>query len=410
MENEDDLSVVLITVDRGSDAFVVVRSDGKEARLPLRNPLFEPTSLLRRVSYPPSFEGLVVETLKGDSIVFELPCFDRGDQLAGRLVVYLDQNKWRLVSDAMSGQQSGTSDDRVAALRLVQWSAERKIVLPASSGHYYETTKWSNAEGRYRLGLSILQFSRGWQLRDPLQVWRDELRLMFRAEIGPSEVMAPVVTLKPNTLHSASRGVVPPPAPADCPPQAAFQHEALVSALSLIDTMLDSEGGERGPEVGWTEANQKFGDWLDIHGGDAQQKRKAVDAWLLSDLRNKVAEESFAAGMTPEQLKDWGTGSQPVQKMSSLPALGLFREMLHERHLNRGTTWKPNDVIDMVYLSCAAGYSDFVVCERQMREPLARGAKRLERSAQVFRSLTEAVSAIEVALETRARDGSGSPV
>ncbi|MEV5311054.1 hypothetical protein [Streptomyces sp. NPDC052610] len=410
MENEDDLSVVLITIDRGSDTFVLVRSDGKEARLPLRSPLFEPTSLLRRVSYPPSFEGLVVETLKGDSIVFDLPCFGRSDQLAGRLVIYLDQNKWRLVSDAMSGQQSGTSDDRAAALQLVQWSAERKIILPASSGHYYETTKWSNAEGRYRLGLSILKFSRGWQLRDPLQVWRDELRLMFRAEIGQSEIVAPVVTLEPNTLHSASRGVVAPPAPADFPPQAAFQHEALVSALSLIDTMLDSEGGERGPEVGWTEANQKFSDWLDAHGGDAQQKRKAIDAWLLSDLQKKVAEESFAIGMTPEQLKAWGTGFQPVQKMSSLPALGLFREMLHERHLNRGTTWKPNDVIDMVYLSCAAGYSDFVVCERQMREPLARGAKRLERSAQVFRSLTEAVSAIEVALETRARDGSGGAV
>ncbi|MCX4565037.1 hypothetical protein OOK48_01590 [Streptomyces viridodiastaticus] len=401
MESPNELPIVMITADRGSDALVLVRSDGKEARLPLPGRLFEPTSLLSRVSYPPTFEGLVVETLKGDSIVFELPRFDRADQLAGRLVVYLDQNKWRLVGDAMSGQRSGTADDRVAALRLAQWSAERKIILPASSGHYYETTKWSNAEGRYRLGLSILEFSRGWQLRDPLQVWRDEIRLMFRAELGQSEVMAPVVTLEPNSIHSAARGFVPASAPADFPPMAAFQYEALVSAVSLIDTMLDSEGGERGPERGWTETNQKFSDWLDTQSGDAQQKRKAIDAWLLSDLRNKVAEESFAAGMTPEQLKDWGTGSQPVQKMASFPALGLFREMLHERHLNRGTTWKPNDVIDMVYLSCAAGYADFVVCERQMREPLARGARRLGRSTQVFRSLAEAVSAVERALGTR---------
>ncbi|MFI8324440.1 hypothetical protein [Streptomyces sp. NPDC085529] len=313
MESPGELSIVMITADRGSDALVLVRSDGKEARLPLPGPLFEPTSLLSRVSYPPTFEGLVVETLKGDSIVFELPRLDRADQLAGRLVVYLDQNKWRLVSDAMRGQRSGTADDRVAALQLAQWSAERKIILPASSGHYYETTKWSNAEGRYRLGLSILQASRGWQLRDPLQVWRDELRLMFRAELGQSEVMAPVVTLELNSLHSAARGFVPASAPADFPPMAAFQQEALVSAVSLIDTMLDSEGGERGPELGWTEANQKFSDWLDTQSGDAQQKRKAIDAWLLSDLRNKVAEESFAAGMTPEQLKEWGTGSQPVQ-------------------------------------------------------------------------------------------------
>ncbi|MFJ3538983.1 hypothetical protein ACIPQA_26355 [Streptomyces sp. NPDC090109] len=283
MERPGELPIVVITADRGSDALVLVRSDGKEARLPLPGPLFEPTSLLSRVSCPPTFEGLVVETLKGDSIVLELPRPDRADQLAGRLVVYLDQNKWRLVSDAMRGQRSGTADDRVAAFQLAQWSAERKIILPASSGHYYETTKWSNAEGRYRLGLSILQAGRGWQLRDPLQVWRDELRLMFRAQIGQSEVMAPVVTLEPNSLHSAARGFVPASAPADFPPMAAFQQEALVSAVSLIDTMLDSEGGERGPELGWTEANQKFSDWLDTQSGDAQQKRKAIDAWLLSE-------------------------------------------------------------------------------------------------------------------------------
>ena len=59
-----------------------------------------------------------METLNGDSMMFELPRLDRADQLAGRLVVYLDQNKWRLVSDAMRGQRSGTADDRVAALRL----------------------------------------------------------------------------------------------------------------------------------------------------------------------------------------------------------------------------------------------------------------------------------------------------
>ncbi|MBH1936940.1 hypothetical protein I5Q34_22170 [Streptomyces sp. AV19] len=175
--------------------------------------------------------------------------------------------------------------------------------------------------------------------------------------------------------------------------------------MSLIDTMLDSEAGERGPELGWTEANQKFGDWLDTHGGDAQQKRKAIDAWLFGDLRNQVAEESFAAGWSVAQVKVWGTGSRPVQQMSRLPALGLFREMLHERHLNRGTTWRPNDVIDMVYLSCAAGYADFVVCERQMREPLARGIKRLGRSTQIFRSLADAVSAIETALDESADSG-----
>ncbi|MCX5606670.1 hypothetical protein OHB39_03540 [Streptomyces sp. NBC_00047] len=73
--------------------------------------------------------------------------------------------------------------------------------------------------------------------------------------------------------------------------------------------------------------------------------------------------------------------------------------MLHSRHLNKGTTWRPNDLTDMVYLSCAAGYADFVVCEKHMRDPLQHGLKRLGRSAQVYRQLTDAVVAIEEALE-----------
>ena len=56
------------------------------------------------------------------------------------------------------------------------------------------------------------------------------------------------------------------------------------------------------------------------------------------------------------------------------PAVGLFREVLHSRHLNKGTTWRPNDLTDMIYLSCAAGYAD-------------------------YRRLTDAVAAIEKARE-----------
>lgn len=50
MECPGELPIVMITADRGSDALVLVRSDGKEARVPLPGPLFEPTSLLSRVS------------------------------------------------------------------------------------------------------------------------------------------------------------------------------------------------------------------------------------------------------------------------------------------------------------------------------------------------------------------------
>jgi len=72
----------------------------------------------------------------------------------------------------------------------------------------------------------------------------------------------------------------------------------------------------------------------------------------------------------------------------------MFREVLHERHLNKGTVWRRNDLTDMVYLSCAAGYADFVVCERHMGNVLTQGLKRLRRQPRVFRRLRDAAPAI----------------
>ncbi|MEU6061071.1 hypothetical protein [Streptomyces sp. NPDC047097] len=95
--------------------------------------------------------------------------------------------------------------------------------------------------------------------------------------------------------------------------------------------------------------------------------------------------ERFGAWMTKKAAKD----------IAALPSLGLFREVFHTRHLKRGTTWRINDCTDMVYLSCAAGYADFVVCERHMREHLSHGLRRMASSTQVFRHLHEAVDAIE---------------
>ncbi len=107
MESGDDLRVVLVTLDRDAAAAVLTRSDGKEARFPFRSPVFEPSSMLARIAYPPTFEGLFAQTREGDAILFELPRYDAASRLNGRLVVYLDQNKWRPVSDVLQGRDAG---------------------------------------------------------------------------------------------------------------------------------------------------------------------------------------------------------------------------------------------------------------------------------------------------------------
>ncbi|WP_211355176.1 hypothetical protein [Blastococcus colisei] len=382
-------------MDRETSSVVFTRSDGKEARFPLGDSPFAETSALSRLHVTPSFDGLLATTRSGDDIVFELPKSSSGEQLAGRLVVYLDQNQWSAVASARHDPAKVADEERDAARQLAEWVQQRKIVLPASSGHYYETTKRFDEKKRYALGLTVLQLSRGWQMRDPVQVRRDELHDAFCSFAGTAGSRnAAVFTLMPDVLHGHWRGGTPYVPPADLPPDAAFQHQALTSATALIDVMLDAERIEPGPDTGWAMANQQFSDWLDGVDRTSQQKRKSIDALLLSDLRTELAEEAHAAGGTLRQFQDW-LPDQLFEDIPKLPTTGVFREMLHERHLNKGTVWRHNDLTDMVYLSCAAGYADFVVCERHMGNVLTQGLKRLRRPALVFRRLRDAVPAIE---------------
>ncbi|MFD4864254.1 hypothetical protein [Streptomyces sp. NPDC058412] len=399
MEEKSNLHIKLITIDRLTSCTVFIRSDGKEARFPLDAFMFEGTSVVARFNFTPAFAALLATTLAGDQILFELPLEGAGDQIEGRLVVYLDQNQWSLLSNADRGTRDSSEADRAAARKLREWVDQRRIVLPASAGHYYETGKRFSTDLRYDLGVTVLQFSRGWQMRDPLQVRRNELHDAFRRRMNqPGSVRsAPVFTLEANALFSPTRLDGSDLSPR-WPSELAFQSEALLGASISIDSMLDTQRVGEGPDTGWTADSQRFSDWLDGLDRDSQQKRRAIDFHLLKDLEGELAEEAAAADVPRELLRQWGFKGL-VQAIGESPAAGLFREMLHSRHLNKGTTWRPNDLTDMVYLSCAAGYADFVVCERHMRDPLQHGLKRTGLSARVYRRLSDAVVAIEEALE-----------
>lgn len=403
---ESGLSIVLVTVS-GDDASVAfLRADGKEARFPLGTSPFSETSSLATLHLAPtdgSFAGpmLLAVTVSGDAVAFELPTGEDDRQLAGRLVVYLDQNQWSVLSRASDPSAGMPEDDREAALRLAGLARDGALVLPASSAHYYETTKWRDDAARYRLGLTVLQLSRGWQLRDPLQVRRDELRASYEHMFldGPPPRAHSVVTLMPGRLHGPSRGGNVSEPPPDFPPDLAAQYQALVSATTLIDVMMDRDHIPAPRPTGWTETNQRFSEWLDQEPRDSQQKRKAVDVLLLDDLAQELAEEALLCGITPVQMSEWFW--QHPRRLPALPALGLFREVLHDRHLNRGLTWHPNDLTDMIYLSTAAAYTDAVICERAMGSALQRALPRLGRSTPVFRRLRDAVPAIERMLLAR---------
>ncbi|KUM79705.1 hypothetical protein [Streptomyces curacoi] len=396
MKDEGAERVVLFTLDRVTECLVLTRSDRKEARIPLQHPPFEDSSALARLHLAAeTLDAVVAETLRGDSIYFELPTATRVEPLDGRLIVYLDQNKWSEISNALHSPEKVSSENRRASAQLLQWVQDRLIVLPASAGHYAETGKRFSTEKRYDLALTILQHSRGWQMRDPLQVRREEIQdALSRHTDAESTRQAPnVFTLTPDSLYGAARGYTAYAAPDRMPPDLTLAMEAFMNAAVSIDTMLDSARVEPGPDTGWAAKNQHFSDWLDGESRDSQQKRKTIDAFLFADIGGELAEAAALAGMPVTQFRSWAE-KRVMSDIRALPSLGLFRELFYGRHINKGTRWRPNDCTDMVYLSCAAGYADFVVCERHMREHLAHGLRRVASSTQVFRHLHEAADAI----------------
>ncbi|MFF9339388.1 hypothetical protein ACF1CG_06440 [Streptomyces sp. NPDC014773] len=389
--------ITLLTMDRETGSIVLTRSDGKEARFPLQRSPFEDSSALTRLHVSGSFDAVLAVTIHGDSVAFELPTANSADPLGGRLVVYLDQNKWSEVSNSLHAPEKVSPENRRAAARLIQLVSDRNIVLPASAGHYSETGKRFSTEKRYKLALTILQQSRGWQMHDPLEVRQQEIRHALLQHVGTIETPQPpaVFTLQPESLYSATRGYQGYKAPAGLPPEHGLALEAVISAMASIDSMLDTERVEPGPSVGWAAHNQQFSDWLDGEKHrDGQQKRKAIDAFFLADVRGELAEVAHALQVPVDQFGTW-LERKAMDDLSSAPSLGLFRQMFHTRHLNEKTKWRTNDCTDMVYLGCAAGYADFVVCERHMREHLSHGLRRMKLGTQVFRHLHEAVDAIE---------------
>ncbi len=74
-----------------------------------------------------------------------------------------------------------------------------------------------------------------------------------------------------------------------------------------------------------------------------------------------------------------------------MPSLGLFREIFHDKLGDKRTKWNSNDLTDMIYLTCGTAYCDFVVGEKSLISRAEQSLRRLNRSVNVFRRLSDCV-------------------
>src|SRR6266704_2907855 len=109
----------------------------------------------------------------------------------------------------------------------------------------------------------------------------------------------------------------------------------------------------------------------------------------LADLEQEIAGSAARIGINGEGLEKYLHPDNFVEFFQRLPFVGRVMEITKIRLRNPQDTWTENDFIDMLFLSCAAAYADFVIAVRKVTQMLRQTARKTSSTAIVFAILRE---------------------
>lgn len=364
--------------------------DGQTGSVFLGRDPFADSSVIDSTTYLPSESALRVKTIRGDEIELQVPLPGAPAPVADRPTVYLDQNHWSTLSNAIhQPDRIRDAGEREGADRLVQLARDREVVLPLSVAHMTETCQQHDREQRYRRALTMAQLSAGWHLRDPLDVRMFEIRQSLTQRYHGMQIAHRlVVTLEPVAMLNPRRGAAGADLALarDVGEELAIAHESMVAVTSSLDVMLGTEQVSMNSVPGWATSFMDFAAFLDSDPAGPEMKRRRTHAKFISDVQMELVQAVQQAGIAPAQLSDW-TLTQSEDDIRALPSLGLYREVMHEKLCNPTLRWEENDLTDMMFLTVGAGYCDHVVAERSHAAHLRRAQQRLGRPDTVQRHI-----------------------
>jgi len=331
-------------------------------------------------------------TKRGHMVIAEAYSPFTEDPLHGRPVVYLDQNHWSTVAQALTDPSRILRKSEIApALELARLANDGGIVVPLSSAHLRETAPL-DGDRRYEVGVAMAGLSGGWQMRHPTDVWRSEVTRLVAAELGlaiPSRASLPVFTLEPHAVLDDDTNAHQ----MDPKSQELFML-AHTSPSVMLELLLDPDSRGSVSPPGWVDRNQVFTDALIASALTKGQKRKAAYMFAWTDNGQPVHLALEALGIGLPALAHL-TDKDVPGLLSSQPMLGYFSSLFVQRHVSASTKWKDNDLTDLMFLACATGYADYVAAEKQTGTELQQlQASRGERRS-VFPSLEALVDALK---------------
>lgn len=333
---------------------------------------------------------VMLMTVKGDLIVTE--GFNPTSQppFNGRPSVYLDQNRWRTVSDVLH-DPTRVKDraERRAAQDLIDLASDGRIVLPLSVGHMMETAGLFG-ERRYEVGLTMARLAGGWQIRHPLDIWKHEAEMTIRGHLRRLEgapVVHPVMT-EPGALfgRDTTRGI------SDEMPDADKILAILTMPCVVLDALLDPERAPKHELVGWVDHHLRITAQMHAQNVPKHQRRQLA--------RRRYWNENIGFYMAVYQrltrAADFPmfSDSELSELFSTSPMVGLLSELFVRRFIDHRTKWCRNDLLDMLHLSSAAAYADYVCAEVHTGTQLREAQRTMGRKQTVFTRIDELVEAI----------------
>jgi hypothetical protein len=387
MDSPADRTPARLAVDYGNKRAEVELASGLVLASPLSGRAAEHDGEIGRTDYDPESRELTITFHWGETAILEVGPAEH----PGAPVVYLDQNHWIMLARQQWAPEKVPAPHRDGYTRLTALARKRAIVLPLSAAHAFETAR---RDGRQRreLATTMLQLSRGWQMRSPLKVRREELACAvagFRSDSRELQ-QRPAFTLDPDALFSSSDYDEKDSAAADL-------HARLTWAPALAETLIEDEREDdenaRAKADRWATLHAEIGVRMAAANASPEEKWGTARMAVLSDLTDELASAAAVAELDSREWEEWLADSEG--SFDAMPAIGRVQAITHQRLCDSQYPWHRRDLSDMHFLSCAAGYADFLLAEKATTHDLRRAERRVAAGARICLSVGELVDLIE---------------
>jgi hypothetical protein len=347
-------------------------------------------------------------TNRGTLVVAEAYSPYTADPAKGRRVVYLDQNHWSTLARVMVDPDLVKKKSEIEpAQELIRLAGDGGVVIPLSAANMTETGALYG-DRRYEIGIAMGSLSNGWMMRHPIAVRRIELTDFLAQEYNvpsPSLSCRPVFTLEPYAVFDNGLD-----AGGLSPTDIKLFKLAQTSPSVILDVLLDPERLEPRSPGEWIAVNQRITDVLRDSSLSKMQKEMYSYIYTWMDHADAIRESFALLGLNPSAIENL-EAKEISRFLVSMRMTRIYSRIAMKRHTNPNARWKGNDLTDMVFLSCAAAYADFVAAEKHTAEDLRQAHHAFGVSNNVFptiKLLVEALTDAGVQTETDRLGKSGT--